>query len=89
MILAVYVYDVQNLSRMHSSMQHGSAFFDLNLPTALRNGHTMQNGRVKGGVSGVFFKRLTCLTSPHGPAASIHESAQGKKTSVSVAFKDI
>lgn len=50
MILAVYVYDVHNLSSMCSAVQHGSTFFDLNLPTALTNGHKMQNGRIKGGV---------------------------------------
>lgn len=50
MILAVYVYDVQNLSNLCSSVQHGLGFFDLYLLTALRNGHTMQNGSVKGGV---------------------------------------
>lgn len=70
MILAVYVYDVQNLTKpMCSSVQHGSTFFDLKLPTALINGHTMQNGRVKGGVR-VFFL-LFDSPSPHSLEASI------------------
>lgn len=59
--------DVQSLSCMCSSVQHGSAFFALDLPTALRNGHMMQNGRVKGGVS-IFFLSFDAQ-SPYHPAA--------------------